>query len=807
MRLAVLATMFAFATVLAAPALAQVSVGPVDQSKGTFEDKFRQFEGEDWPTPTDYRNASGAPGHRYWQQQVDYSIDVSLDEPTRTLTGKQVVTYTNNSPDALTYLWMLLDQQNYRRNSLAERTRTYTAATEVSVNEVLRVQRMQDWEGGFNDLKITGPDGADVPFNIVDSMLRLELPAPLKTGESYTFTVTFTLPMPETGIVGGRSGYECFTKAGEDGNCIFEAAQFFPRMAVYSDYEGWHNAQFLGSGEFTLEFGDYDVRITVPVDHQLAATGTLQNPEILTETQRARLEQARTADAPVYIVTAAEAAAAEASPARSGTRTWHFQADNVRDFAWASSRKFVWDAMGVVQTSATQANGAHPIVMAMSFYPKEARPLWDAYSTRAIAQTIRVYDQFAIPYPYPYAQSVNGPQGGMEYPMLTFNGQRPIVDENGRRTYTERAKNGLIGVVIHEVGHTYFPMVINSDERQWTWMDEGLNSFVQYQAQKLWDPNFPSRGEPRDIVEYMVSQDQVPIMTNSESVLQFGNNAYAKPATALVILRETILGRELFDRAFREYSHRWAFKRPTPYDFFRTMEESSGVDLDWFWRGWFYSTDHVDIALESVVRAQLQSTDPDARARLARERFAQAPTPTTVTNNAGIETVIERDPGARDFYNSTDQFTVTAQARRDQASADKKADEDRRRAQGFTDNIYRFTFRNVGGLVMPVIVKMTWDDGTTETVRVAAEVWRRNAQSVIWQYVSSKTLVSAELDPLWETADAVRANNYFPRRIDEQSFTLSAPPPPPANRMRDSDVEVSPDSTAVRDAPRPAARP
>ncbi|WP_395649897.1 M1 family metallopeptidase [Brevundimonas sp.] len=802
MRLAILATMFAFAAAVAAPALAQVSVGPVDQSKGTFEDKFRQFEGEDWPTPTDYRNASGAPGHRYWQQQVDYSIDVALDEPSRTLTGKQVVTYTNNSPDALGYLWMLLDQQNYRRNSLAERTRTYSAATEVSVNEVLRVQRMQDWEGGFNDLKITGPDGADVPFTIVDSMLRLELPTPLKTGETYSFTLDFTLPMPETNVVGGRSGYECFTKAGEDGNCIFLAAQWFPRLAVYSDYEGWHNAQFLGSGEFTLEFGDYDVRITVPTDHQVSSTGALQNPDILTAAQRQRLDQARTADAPVYIVTAAEAAAAEAAPARSGTRTWHFKADDVRDFAFASSRKFIWDAVGVEQD-----NPAQPVVMAMSFYPKEARPLWDAYSTKAIAHTIDVYNQFSIPYPYPTAQSVNGPVGGMEYPMITFNGPRPVRDDNGRLTYTERAKNGLIGVVIHEVGHIYFPMVINSDERQWTWMDEGLNSFLQYIAQKLWDPNFPSRGEPRDIVEYMVSQDQVPIMTQSDSVLQFGNNAYGKPATALVILRETVLGRELFDRAFREYSQRWAFKRPTPYDFFRTMEESSGVDLDWFWRGWFYSTDHVDISLENVVRAQLQSTDPDVRARLARERFAQAPTPTTVTNNAGIETVIERDPAVRDFYNSTDQFTVTAQARRDQASADKKADEDRRRAQGFTDNIYRFTFRNVGGVVMPVIVKMTWDDGTTETVRVAAEVWRRNSQSVIWQYVSNKTLVSAELDPLWETADAVRVNNYFPRRIDEQTFTLGAPPPPAPNRMRDSDVEVSPDSTAVRDAPRPAARP
>ena len=801
MRLVVLA---AVAAALFGPTvvMAQASVGAVDQSKGTFEDKFRQFEGEDWPSPTDYRNASGAPGFRYWQQQVDYDIDVSLDEPKRSLTGRETITYRNHSPDALGYLWLLLDQQNYRRNSLAERSRTYTASDTVSVNEVLRVERMKDWEGGFNDLVIKGPDGADVPYTIVDSMLRLELPQPLKTGESFTFTLSFTLPIAETNVVGGRSGYECFTKPEEDGNCIFLAAQWFPRLAVYSDYEGWHNAQFLGSGEFTLEFGDYDVRITVPADHQVSATGVLQNPDILTETQRQRLAQARTAEAPVYIVTAAEAAAAEARPARSGTRTWHFAADNVRDFAFASSRKFVWDAMGVEQDSAEQ-----PVVMAMSFYPKEARPLWDAYSTKAIAHTLDVYNQFAITYPYPTAQSVNGPVGGMEYPMITFNGPRPVRDNDGRLTYTERAKNGLIGVVIHEVGHTYFPMIINSDERQWTWMDEGLNSFLQYEAQKLWDPNFPSRGEPRDIVEYMVSQDQVPVMTNSESVLQFGNNAYGKPATALVILRETVLGRELFDRAFREYSHRWAFKRPTPYDFFRTMEESSGVDLDWFWRGWFYSTDHVDISLDGVTAATLAPADPEARARAARARFAEEPVPTTVTNNRGIETVIQRDPSTRDFYNETDRFTVTASQRRDAESAAKKADEDRRRAQGFDDNIYRFSFSNVGGLVMPVIVKLTWTDGSDDIVRIPAEVWRRNSRSVIWQYVSSRTLASAELDPLWETADADRSNNAFPRRIDQRSLTLAPAGPQGDNRMRDSDVEVSPDSTATRDAPRPATRP
>ena len=460
-----------------------------------------------------------------------------------------------------------------------------------------------------------------------------------------------------------------------------------------------------------------------------------------------------------------------------------------------------------------QDYAANPNVMAMSFFPKEARPLWDAYSTKAIAHTIDVYGKFAFPYPYPVAQSVNGPVGGMEYPMITFNGPRPVKDpKTGQLTYTERAKTGLIGVVIHEVGHDWFPMIVNSDERQWTWMDEGLNTFLQFQAEKLWDKDFPSRrGEPKDIAEYMLSDNQVPLMTQSDSVLQFGANGYGKPATALTILRETVLGRELFDRAFREYATRWRFKRPTPYDFFRTMEESSGVDLDWFWRGWFYSTDHVDISLDGVTRASLQSTDPEARMRDARTRFDEAPTPTTVTNNRGVETVIERDPAVRDFYNSTDQFTVTAQARRDAASADKKADEDRRRAQGFEDNIYRFNFSNAGGLVMPVIVKLTWDDGTDETVRIPAEVWRRNSKSVIWQYVSTRTLKSAELDPLWETADTSRANNYFPRRIDSQSLRLASPPPEQDNRMRASDVEVSPDSTAVRDAPRatpaPATRP
>lgn len=773
---------------------------PIRQTTGTFVDRFRQLEGEDWPTPNDYRNASGAPGHRYWQQQVDYRINVTLDEPRRTLTGQGQVTYRNNSPDSLSYLWLLLDQQNYRRDSLAERTRTVGSTGTTSLGEIQRIQRFQDWEGGFNDLRITDAQGRPLRFTISDTLMRVDLPTPLRPGETVVFNMSWSLPMPETRVVGGRGGYECFTRAGEDGNCLFLASQWFPRLAVYSDYEGWHTLPFLGAGEFTLEFGNYDVSITVPNDHVVSSTGVLQNPEILSAEQRRRLEQARTAARPVFIVTPQEAAAAERGRP-TGTRTWRFTAENVRDFAFASSRKFIWDAMGVRQEDA-----ANPVVMAMSFYPKEAEPLWSAYSTRSVAHTIDVYNEFAFAYPYPTAQSVNGPVGGMEYPMITFNGPRPVRDRRtGALTYTERAKNGLISVIIHEIGHIYFPMVVNSDERQWTWMDEGLNTFLQFQAMRRWDEGIrPVRGEPREIVEYMVSRDQVPIMTQSDSLLQFGANSYAKPATALVILRETVLGRERFDRAFREYATRWRFRRPTPYDFFRTMEEASGVDLDWFWRGWFYSTEHVDIALERVTRARLNTGDPEQEAAYRRQRRAEEPDSLTSQRNVD-PTSIEVDPSLRDFYNETDEFTVTARQRREAAERNERLDPEDRAAQQFRDNIYHFTFRNVGGVVMPVILKLTFSDGTTETVRIPAEIWRRNSQQVTWQYVSSRTLTQAEVDPLWETADANRNNNYFPARIETTDLNVANEQEGP-NRMRDSNLQVSPDSLRTRPAPAAPAR-
>ena len=765
---------------------------PVEQTKGKFQDKFRQLENEAWPTPTDYRNAAGEPGHRYWQQKVDYKIKVTLDEAARTLTGQQSVNYRNNSPDTLRYLWLQLDQNIHRRNSISALTQTVTGK-EIDPTSVLHAKRMQAWEGGFNNLVVTDAAGQPLAFTVVDTMMRLDLPSPLKSGERLAFSVRWTMPLPETKVVWSRGGYECFNKPSEDGNCIFLGAQWHPRLSVYSDYEGWHNKAFVGSGEFTLEFGDYEVELTVPADHVVSATGELANgSDVLTPAQQARLQAAKTAASPVYIVTPDEALAAEKLVATT-RKTWVFKAQNVRDFAFASSRKFVWDALGV-----KNADPRYPTVMAMSFYPKEARPLWDAYSTKSIAHTLKVYGDFAFPYPYPTSQSVNGPVGGMEYPMITFNGPRPVKDKKtGELTYTERAKNGLIGVVIHEVGHNWFPMIVNSDERQWTWMDEGLNSFLEYQARILWDKNMHDRwGDPKFIAPYMLSDNQVPIMTNSESLLQFHYNAYAKPAAALVILRETVLGREKFDFAFKEYARRWKFKRPTPYDFFRTMEEASGVDLDWFWRGWFYTTDHVDIELADIQKARINTRDPVVEK--AWDKLQDEREPKLLTGERNPEkTVVERDPATRDYYTGADKFTPTVKDKKTYEDLQKDIDPELKAALEVKDNFYRFTFKNRGGLVMPVIVKMDFKDGTIETVRIPAEIWRRDSRQVTWQYVTPKELTQAQLDPLQETADADTANNFFPRQIQPLRLDIKPDEERP-NRMKDDELVVSPDSLVTQ---------
>jgi hypothetical protein len=804
------ALVFLFVTVGAmSPAFGQA----LQQTKGDFQDKFRQLDPEELPTPGDYRAASGAPGHRYWQQQVDYKINVVLNETGRSMSGTAEIRYKNNSPDTLTYLWFMLDQNEVLPNSIAELTRTTAETGRISYNQVRRAQRMRDWKGGFDIKSVTDQAGAPLQNNVVDTLLRVDLAAPLAPGQETVVKIAWSLNIMENRVIGGRSGYECFEKPGEDNNCIFLAAQWFPRAAVYSDYEGWHNKSFLGAGEFTLEFGNYDVSITTPADHVISSTGTLQNPDqILTSQQRERLARARASyQNTVYIVTPAEAAAAERSKSTT-TKTWRFTAENVRDFAWASSRKFIWDAMAVRQTGGDD-------VLAMSFFPKEGDPLWSAYSTKSIAHTIRVYGRLAFPYPYAVAQSVNGPVGGMEYPMITFNGPRPEKDDKGNLTYSERTKYGLISVIIHEVGHIWFPMIVNSDERQWTWMDEGLNTFAQYVAEQEWSEGYPSaRGDPRDLTEYMRSTNQMPIMTQSDSISGLGNNAYGKPATALVVLRETVLGRERFDRAFREYSIRWRFKRPTPADFFRTMEESSGVDLDWFWRGWFYSTDHVDVALTSVREGTLETQDPaiEAARRIA-ERNAR-PVELGQLNNQGVETFAQRDPRVLDYYDRNDPLSPTKKEISTARTARAALDPEERAVLEVKDRFYILTFENKGGLVTPVIVKFTFKDNTTATVAIPAEIWRRDARRVNWTYMTPKEVTGVEIDPRQETADVERSNNYFPARIEPTRLEVFRDRRAGRNQMKDDDLAVSPDSLETKPAtttrapasntsPQPSTRP
>jgi aminopeptidase N len=778
-----------------------LATGAVEQTKGSFVDKFRQLD-ESWPTPNVYRAATGEPGPRYWQQRADYDIEVALDEDARRITGSETIRYRNESPQTLRYLWLQLDQNRFRPDSADSLTRTMGPEERISFGALRREQFLADVEGGYGITAVTDGRGNALPHVIRGTLMRIDLPSPVGQGDEVTFRVAWAYNVPETDAVGARAGYEHFA---EDGNDIFLLAQWYPRMVAFSDYEGWHNKEFLGNGEFTLEFGDFDVEITVPADHVVSSTGVLQNPgDVLTRTQRERLEEARTAERPVFVVTPEEALENEAE-GTDETRTWHFRAENVRDFAWASSRKFIWDAQGHAQPN---DDGAPESVLAMSFYPKEGEPLWSRYSTQAVIHTMEVYSRYSFAYPYPVAQSVNGPVGGMEYPMITFNGPRTDPHEDGDRTYSRAEKEFLIGVVIHEIGHIYFPMTVNSDERQWTWMDEGINTFLQHLAETEWGEGMRSdRGDPRWITDYMTSERQVPIMTNSESLLQFGNNAYAKPATALVVLRETILGRELFDFAFREYARRWKFRRPTPYDFFRTMEEASGVDLDWFWRGWFYSTDHVDISLDRVRKLRIDTRDPDVEKPWEREQREAEPTSRHEARNEaeGIVTRTERLPWLNDLYSEQDEFTVTDKDRNayDEflESLHDPNDSDpnwlRRvydRAVAEDANYYVLEFSNRGGLVMPILLGLSYADGSTEELHIPAEIWRRNARQVRKLLIRERELTEVVVDPHWETADADTTNNHYPRRFVPSRIELYKREREERNLMSDLRVERKTDT-------------
>jgi hypothetical protein len=721
--------------------------------------KFAQLD-QELPTPNEYRTAAGAPGHNYYQQKADYKMSIRIDDATQKLTGEETITYTNNSPDKLEYLWLQLDQNIYDQNSDSKLIEVEKMEDFKNIGDIKK--KLFYYDGGFKVESVTTTGGQKMKYAINKTMLRIDLEKPLLPNASISFKIKWWYNINDRMAVGGRSGYEFFEK---DQNYLYTVAQFFPRMCVYDDVEGWQNKQFLGRGEFTLPFGDYEVSITVPSDHIVGATGELQNgSSVLSAEQRKRFEKAKTSDSPVLIVTQSEAESKEKNKEK-GTKTWVFKATNVRDFAFTSSRKFIWDAQNVT------VNGKN--ILAMSYYPKEGNPLWERYSTKLVAHTIKTYSKYTVDYPYPVAISVHSKWIGMEYPMICFNGGRP--EEDG--TYSEETKYGMWGVIIHEVGHNFFPMIINSDERQWTWMDEGLNTFVQYLTEQEWERGYPSRRGPAYMMaDYMRGDKkfQSPIMTNSESIFQFGNNAYGKPATALNILRETIMGRELFDYAFKMYCERWKFKHPTPADFFRTMEDASAVDLDWFWRGWFYSTDHVDISLDQVRWFQLNTMNPEVEKPIAetnekaKDKFIGDERNLTSIK----QTVNEADPNIDDFYAKRNIYFVDALDKKEYEEFQKKLSPEDKKLLNANKQIYELTFSNLGGLVMPLIIEVTYADNTTEVIRIPAEIWRQYESKVSKVFILDKEVISFRLDPFLETADTDLDNNSWPARVQPTRYEL-----------------------------------
>ncbi len=717
------------------------------QKDTEWEQKFEQL-GTMLPSPNVYRTASGAPGHQYWQQKADYKMKITLNDDNQTIVGSETITYYNNSPDDLEYLWVQLDQNVRARDSDSPLIGQSNMQDTLNAFAVFKLTGDHDYNGGFKITSMKSPSKS-ISYVINKTMMRLDLDTPLKSGETMTFSIDWMYNINNRMRDGGRSGLEYFEK---DGNYLYTIAQFFPRMAVYIDNEGWQNKQFLGRGEFALTFGDYEVDLTVPSDFIVGATGIIQNPkEVLTKEQMERFELAKKSyDKPVIIVTEKEAKKNEKTKA-TDTKTWKFKAKNVRDYGFCASRKFIWDGMAV-----KLSDGNEPL--AMSYYPKEGNPLWEEWSTIAVAQTLKTYSKYTIEYTYPVAISVHTASIGMEYPMICFNYGRPNPDGS----YSDRLKHGMISVIIHEVGHNFFPMIINSDERQWTWMDEGLNTFVQYLTEQELEENYlnyeyPSRrGPATNIVPYMSGERGLvrPIMTNSEQIRQFGNNAYAKPATALNILRTTVMGAELFDKSFKTYAERWAFKHPTPADFFRTMEDASAIDLDWFWRGWFYGTDYVDVSLDNVRWFQMQTEENGLEARNIK--------------NAGQQIDGEND-GKKDFGETPQPFVFQEW---EGGFGEYRQSLDQNKVKRATEgkNFYELTLKNKGGLVTPILIEWTYVDGSVELEKIPAEIWKINEKEVKKVFMKNKEVAKIVIDSQRMTADAYTDNNVFPRTKEGDRF-------------------------------------
>jgi hypothetical protein len=745
----------AFLSIMVAFGAAAQEVKPEDKkpAQGHYnENKFRQMYDE-MATPNMFRTASGAPGPAYYQQKADYKMNLELDDKNKKLYGSETITYYNYSPENLEYLWVQLEQNIERPDSKTPLVENETLPKSITTDGFAKKFIEAPFQGGFNIDYVKDAKGNAMKYIVNQTMMRIDLAKPLKSGDKITFSIKwwYNIVNYQEQVNNGRSGYEQFP----DGNRLYVMAQFFPRMAVYNDVEGWQNMQFWGRGEFALVFGDYEVNITVPADHVMEATGVLQNrSEVFTPAQVKRWELAeKTFDKPVVIVTQEEAIAKESSFSDQ-KKTWKFKAQNVRDFGFSTSRKFIIDAMAVDLPTNKP--------LAISVYPKEGNPLWGEYSTRAVAHTLKTYSHYTFDYPYPKAVSVSAEDQGMEYPMICWNYGRP--DEKG--FVSDRTKYGMLGVIIHEVGHNFFPMIVNSDERQWTWMDEGLNTFLEYLTETTFDPNFPAmRGPAKNIVPYMKGNQQYlePIMTNSENIYNFGANAYGKPATGLNILRETIMGHELFDHAFKTYANRWKFKHPTPEDFFRTMEDASAVDLDWFWRGWFYSTDFTDIAVKDVKQYYVIEQDP----KEAKAQFNRRGRKIGDENQPMLKMVLE---GSTDFKpelkNGFDRTKV--QALSDYLTKNYTAEEIS--ALKSPKFFYEVEFDKPGGLIMPIIVELQFEDGTSETHKFPAQIWRKNNETAKRVFATEKKVIKIQLDPKLETADIDVTNNFWPKAEMESKF-------------------------------------
>ncbi|MEL0457468.1 M1 family metallopeptidase [Flavobacteriaceae bacterium SZ-1-7] len=741
--------------------IAQEQEANTPQKGHTNTNKFRQLYDE-FSTPNMFRSASGAPGPAYYQQQADYKMDIVLDDKISRISGSETITYTNNSPDELKYLWVQLEQNKRAKDSKSPLIESSGVAPVMFPNAFTKEFMSEPLERGFNILEVKDINGKPLPHTINRTMMRVELPKPMKHGDKFSFSVKWWYNINDHVVEDGRSGYEYFPK---DGNKAYVIAQFFPRMAVYSDVEGWQNSQFWGRDEFALPFGNYEVNITVPADHVLDGTGILTNrKEVYSKMMLERYETAkRTYDKPVLIVNQTEAESAEKGFSEE-TKTWKLKAENVRDFGFATSRKFILDMMAV------KIGGKD--VMAVSMYPKEGNPLWEEWSTRVVASTLESYSRMTFDYPYHKAISVHAKQQGMEYPMICWNYGRP--DEDG--TYSDRVKYGMMGVITHEVGHNFFPMIVNSDERQWTWMDEGLNTFVQYVAEQDFGEKYPSALSPQDkhfpsdrgpakmIIPYMGGDQNfiAPIMTKGLNTYQFGNNAYGKPATALNILRETVMGRELFDYAFKEYANRWMFKHPTPEDFFRTMEDASAFDLDWYWRGWFYTTDWVDIGVKEVKK-YFVSDEPNAYMRKYMEERG-------VKRNQLKPLVYLVEEGSEDFKEKMKTKSLLENSKPLQEYIMDNFTPEEQKSIKEPKYFYNVTFEKPGGLVMPIIVEYTYADGTSNQVTYPAQIWRFNDNEVSKAIASDKEIVSITVDPNEETADIDTSNNSWPQKIQQSDF-------------------------------------